>query len=503
MRPEIQLVWFKRDLRVADQAALSAAASAGPVLPLYVVEPGYWAGPDVSARQYEFLIDSLRSLDAALRGLGQPLWIAIGEVTDVLADLRSRYRITAVHSSEESGNAWTYDRDRRVRTWLRDAGIEWVEHRQFGVVRGMCKRERWATQWDALMAEPMLPCPALRSWTHHTPDFALTSPHNLGLQSDHCPGRQRGGIETAHALLASFLTERGRNYQREMSSPISAARACSRLSAHLSLGCISLRTVHQSTVGAQQQWREQPLTERGLFPRSLSSFNSRLHWHCHFIQKLESEPAIEFHNINRAFDGLRPESPDPDRLQRWAQGQTGWPFVDACMRQLQATGWINFRMRAMLMAVSSYHLWQPWREPGLHLARLFTDYEPGIHWAQTQMQSGVTGINIPRIYNPIKQGLDQDPAGDFVRHWIPELTHIPGAAVHRPWLLGTQGARTYPAPIADHEQAARDAKAKLTLWRQRDGLMQSNAAVMAKHGSRKRRLSRTVSEASPQLGFKF
>ena len=140
--------------------------------------------------------------------------------------------------------------------------------------------------------------------------------------------------------------------------------------------------------------------------RGVSSFESRLHWHCHFIQKLEDQPAIEFSDFHPFIRGIR--ALDVERLTAWSEGRTGVPFVDACMRALQAHGWINFRMRAMLMSFASYNLWLPWRDSGLHLARQFVDYEPGIHWSQCQMQSGSTSINTIRIYNPIKQGMDHD-----------------------------------------------------------------------------------------------
>ena len=217
------------------------------------------------------------------------------------------------------------------------------------------------------------------------------------------------------------------------------------------------------------------------------------------MQKLEDEPRLEHANLHPAYDALRqPTESDAARLAAWARGETGLPFVDACMRYLAATGWLNFRMRAMLTAVASYHLWLHWREPGLHLARQFTDYEPGIHWPQVQMQSGTTGINTVRIYNPIKQGHDQDPNGDFVRRWVPELASIGGAEVHEPWrsahareILG----RTYPLPIVDHLAAARAAREKIYGARKGSTFRDAANAIQEKHGSRKSGIPRTGKRA--------
>ena len=215
----------------------------------------------------------------------------------------------------------------------------------------------------------------------------------------------------------------------------------------------------------------------------------RLHWHCHFMQKLEDEPALEHQNIHPGYNSLRqPSDTDAARLTAWQNGETGLPFVDACMRYLSATGWLNFRMRAMLMAISSYHLWLHWRMPGLHLARQFVDYEPGIHWPQVQMQSGTTGINTVRIYNPIKQGHDQDPEGEFVRRWVPELAEIEGGAIHEPWktpLAASLLDKRYPMPIVDYLQSAREARQKIYAIRKDAGFRSQAASILDKHGSRK------------------
>ena len=116
--------------------------------------------------------------------------------------------------------------------------------------------------------------------------------------------------------------------------------------------------------------------------RNISAFNSRLSWRCHFIQKLEDQPSIENKCMHSSYEGMREKKSNTDTLKAWETGFTGFPFVDACMRSLTHNGWITFRMRAMLTSFASYDLWIDWRESGYVLARLFTDYEPGIHYSQ-------------------------------------------------------------------------------------------------------------------------
>lgn len=480
IRP-VHIVWFKRDLRTLDHAPLAEAARSGePVLPLYVAEPSVMQAPDFAPRHWDFIAASLRDLNHQLTALGQPLVFKQDvEVIPVFESIRQSRGIAAIYAHEETGNAITYARDREVIRWTRTHNIPFREFPANGVIRRLRTREGWARKWEARMSKPVIERP-----------YALTP---ASFASDPLPattGDPEGGERSAHRTLTSFLDSRGHRYHREMSSPVTAFESCSRLSAHLAYGTISTKAiVHQTRARLEE-------TPHPDIRKALRAFDARLHWRCHFMQKLEDEPEIEFRNFVRSLDGLRDESPDRTKLDAWREGRTGYPMIDACMRCLHETGWINFRMRAMLMSFAAYHLWLHWREPGLHLARLFTDYEPGIHWSQCQMQSGTTGMNTLRIYSPTKQVLDHDPEGVFIRRWIPELRELPTAYIAEPWKcpsIAKLGG--YPRePIVDHATAVREAKAKLAEFRRRVPVREEIREVAKKHGSRKR----TTAAAAPK-----
>ena len=486
----VQIVLFKRDLRVHDHRPLREAAARGNVLPLVVVEPELWAQPDASARQWAFYAESLLELQRELTRLGAPLLLRVGEMVPVLSALGDHVGIGGLWSHEETGNGWTYARDRALASWCRERGIPWHQVPQNGVVRGLKSRDGWARQWEERLGQGPLGAPKQLAAAARDLDLAplppggLPGPEDLALPPDPCPGRQRGGRQAGLELLNSFLAERGRCYVKGLSSPLTAPHCCSRLSPHLAFGTLSLREV---------VWT----SRRSRGPKA---FEERLHWHCHFMQKLESEPELESRDAHPAYAGLR--QTDPERLAAWSEGRTGLPFVDACMRALTAEGWINFRMRALLMAVASHHLWIHWRDSGLVLARRFVDYEPGIHWNQCQMQAGTTGINIVRIYNPVKQGLDHDPTGAYVRRWLPELEGVPLAHLHTPWTMtvaeqqaaGCVLGEHYPLPIVDHLLAARDARERVWGVRRGPGFRERAATIQERHGSRRSGL------ATPRAG---
>jgi deoxyribodipyrimidine photo-lyase len=470
------LVWFKRDLRVRDHAPLSAAMQFERALGLVVIEPSWLESPECDPRHIAFLLDCVAELQRDLAARGLPLLVRSGAMPQVLQSLRRELPFTHLFSHEETGPGWSYARDLAVAQWCRSEGVLWTESAQTGVVRRLRSRTGWAGRWAQRMNAPE--AAAVRGFKA-APGLdagAVPTLRELGLPALGA-ALPPGGERAAWATLDSFLGGRGRNYRRAMSSPLTAAQGCSRLSAHLAFGTISMRCVHQAT-----EARIASTPDRSL-AYALRGFASRLRWHCHFMQKLEDEPALEWRNVARSVDGLRAgdsvhEGPvDRERLQAWCEGHTGFPMVDACMRQLRATGWLNFRMRAMLVSFAAHHLWLHWREPGLFLARQFLDFEPGIHWSQMQMQSGTTGINTLRIYSPVKQAHDHDPHGLYVRQWVPEI-----------------GTAAYPSPIVDERAALAAAKDQMYGLRQTREAQAEAEAIQQKHGSRKSGLQPTAAK---------
>ena len=320
----------------------------------------------------------------------------------------------------------------------------------------------------------------LTNKSYHSPDEK-----KLRLEDDNYSIIQKGGRSEALKMLDSFFSQRGSGYSREMSSPVTAYHSCSRLSPHLAFGTISIREVFQRTEAEKKIHVDTLTKDSNLWRSSLRSFSSRLRWHCHFIQKLEDEPRIEYENMHSAYNTLRQDPINLEHFEAWKKGQTGFPMIDACMRSLISTGWLNFRMRAMLISFASYHLWLHWREPAIYLARLFTDYEPGIHYSQAQMQSGTTGINSIRIYNPIKQGLDHDPEGKFIRKWVPELAALDIKYIHKPWESRIP-IDNYPSPIVNENNARQAAARNIYSLRYTSMHREISGDIFKKHGSRKK-----------------
>ena len=224
-----RVVWFKRDLRLHDHAALAHAAALGPVLCLYIVEPDLGAQPDAAWQHFEFVRESLTELHADLQALGGSLQVRVGPAAQVLAALHAQAPFAELVAHEETGNAFTYERDLQVGAWCRNAGVGWTEFAHFGVVRRLKSRNTWQARWEAHMAAPQAVLPALQFFTptENLGPESMRSPPSL----QHNPNqRQRGGRSLGLETLHSFLDARALGYRGGISSPLSSPTACSRLS---------------------------------------------------------------------------------------------------------------------------------------------------------------------------------------------------------------------------------------------------------------------------------
>ena len=479
MKEPINIFWFKRDLRLLDNGPLNNAVSQKEkLLLIYCFEPSLKKNRHYSTKHWNFIKESINDLNIFLKNIDTHIHTYNKEITDVLKEIQEKFIVKKIFSHNETGLNVTFERDILLKEFCQNNSIQWEEEINNGVFRGLKNRKNWIKKWRDHMKSPVLLFKGEKN------DFInIKKKQNFKVKDSKI--LQKGGVSSGIKYLDSFLDSRHTKYQNNISKPEASRTSCSRLSPYMSWGNISTRY-------AWQRAKEQIQNGKSKF--QLNGFTSRLRWQAHFIQKFEMECQMEFRSVNKGYQNLV-KPINKKFISAWEKGKTGYPLVDASMRCVVETGYLNFRMRALLVSFLTHHLWQPWQSGVIHLARNFLDFEPGIHYSQFQMQAGETGINMIRIYNPTKNAKEHDKEGIFIKKWIPELKKIPTPLLFEPWKMSLIDQETYecrigkdyPNPIVDISETYKYAASKLWRIKSDPKVKEESSRILQKHTNANRK----------------
>lgn len=446
-------MWFRRDLRLRDNPALRAASAAGAVVPLFVVDPALW-GPSGDVRR-AWLVRSLHALDESLDGR---LVVRHGPPQQVLPRVAAETESTAVHVAADFGvyGRW---RDRNVEQAL--AAVPLVRTGSPYAVDPGTVRTREGTSYRVFT-------PFSRAWGREGWDAPMQAPRHAtwheGLDSDGIPAEPDvSGIELPpsgeNAALARW------NAFRDSVLPDYAAlrnrpdlEGTSTMSVHLKYGEVHPRTLLADLAKASGKGAE--------------TYRTELCWREFYADVLWNQPRT-------ARESLRPDMRSmvtdtgavaEERFEAWTKGRTGFPIVDAGMRQLATTGWVHNRVRMIVASFLVKDLHLDWGLGARHFMQALRDGDlaSNNHGWQWVAGTGTDASPYFRIFNPVTQGRTHDPDGDYVRRYVPELRDVPGKAVHEPWLLPGGLPAGYPERIVDHAAEREESLARYQATREAD-----------------------------------
>ncbi len=468
------VVWHRTDLRIADNPALAAATGAWDgeargdkdddgeargdedlnedtesgnrrILPLFVFDPAFYVGDGrVGDARIGFLHDCLRDLDEQYRDVGGP-GLTYGHGDPIVVLRRFVDAGWAVYAGATPSGPYGTARDDRARDEL---GVRFVGGD--GLVRGETRPRRdWGDRTEAWLAgEPFRWDPGavdvVTARTAVNPE-RIAAAYDVSTTKSMVP---TGGRSSANEHLSAFVSRVGA-YPGNVSSPVDAREGTSGLSPYLRFGCLSVREVHRH------------LESNVPDGRGKSMFVSRLYWNLHYRQKLVDWPGWVDRAVNPVMRGFNRDRHDPALVEAWKTGETGFPMIDASMRCLRETGWLNFRTRAMCASLYYHVLQQPWRIGADHFYEHLIDGDAAINYTQWQSQCGLVGRPGLRLYNPAKGVRDLDSEGVFITRWVPELADFPVEHLPNPAKAplaaqddcGVRIGEDYPYPVVDYEAA--------------------------------------------------
>jgi deoxyribodipyrimidine photo-lyase len=462
------LMWFRSDLRVADNVALCAAAEHGRMTPVFCLDERLLHGRFASGARTQFMLESLRDLDGSLRERGSALVIRKGDPARVLVELSREAGATEVHATADP-TPFARARDRRVARALRESGMHLQLHPGAHAVGDL-------TSLQTKQGRPYTVfTPFHRTWLQAHRRAVLKAPGDLpAMPSRVAHGRipslaslkleqavddpQRGGESAARARLEQFLGDAVHDYQEGHERP--DRDGTSRLSAYLHFGCISPRAIEDALPG-------------GAGP---DAFRRQLCWRDFYHHVMRHFPATAHEEFQDRYRGTLVWRDDETGFSAWCAGETGFPLVDAGMRQLRREGYMHNRVRLVVGSFLTKDLGLDWRRGEAHFMSLLLDGDEANNNGNWQWIASV-GVDpqpaFRRIYNPTLQMRRLDPDGEYVRRYVPELRDVPDELLAEPWTMteaqqreaGCQIGRDYPAPIVDHAQARREALARYAATR--------------------------------------
>jgi len=460
-RPTI--VWLRKDLRLKDNPALRAAAAAGPIVPLYIHEEHGPARALGDASRW-WLHGSLEALASDLEKSGGRLILRRGAAADVLTNLISETNAKGVYWNRVY-DAPSMKRDAAIKARLRDDGLDcrsfnasllnepWTVKTATGSDFRVFS-PYWRTAKCLIVPPsrqggfpPSLTFVTPRPLSEHLADWALRprSPDWSEGFAEWTPGEQG-----AQARLKAFLSGPLRGYAVNRNYP--GEKGVSKLSPHL----------HFGEIGPRQVWAALHNVAQSESADSLEIFRNELGWREFNYYLLYNNANMPQENLNRSFPSIRWRH-NPTEMRAWRRGRTGYPIVDAGLRQLWSSGWMHNRVRMIVASFLVKHLLVDWRKGEAWFWDTLVDADLASNIGNWQWVAGCGADAAPyfRIFNPILQGQKFDPEGHYVRRWSPELARLPNSLIHSPWkaspsILADAGVKlghSYPRPIVDHLQA--------------------------------------------------